>query len=276
MIVIIVGASFATWGLVSVLSLGGVETAPPDHVSVNILNGGNLSNVTANYSARVYTANATAALDEQPNIFYRSWIVGTNGSAADVNLKIGSIIGGKNASAFIIVLSTNMTGYIKFNNFSLFVEANGIYNVEVWKDPASFIVTAYTVNGSGATIPFKTNDTDFFVSMDVSDGEDSAYAPSWHPEIRLAERLLFRINITFSVGSNLTNCRVVKTLSDPLMTINSESFVIDLSSTYTNLCLDFYIVRGFHLYEFMTNSVVANITAIYFSYGPTILQTITP
>jgi hypothetical protein len=75
-------------------------------VKINVINAGDFTNMTEKYSVTIYVDNLTNPIDNTTFSYYKSWMVGTNGSAKDVDVKIGDTFNGTSINEFILRFQT--------------------------------------------------------------------------------------------------------------------------------------------------------------------------
>lgn len=265
--VIAVAFLLSAWALSA--SLFGFPSESSEKVKINIYNDGDFTNMTTEYSLKAFVTENPE--DNSTFLFYRSWIRGVNGSAADANLRIGDVFGGNNITGLVLEFTTNVSGYVQFADFYVFISQNGVYIMKVYKDPSSF--DAYVFN-STMGLDYAGDDT-IFLQMNAANGSDSGYSPSWHPNLYNGTVSYFYINFTFDGAvENTTVVDLSNIFQDPFSTSTPGNLMraIDLQNGNKSVIYYVFLARGFHYYEFHVDISTANLTSVEFMYGEMMLK----
>jgi hypothetical protein len=111
--------------------------------------------------------------------------------------------------------------------------------------------------------------------MNAANESDSAYSPSWHPDLFNGTNSYFYINFTFDdVVDNYTVVSLTNIFQDPFSIYLPGNIIPNTNLQNGNMSVIYYVmlVRGFHFYEFHVDMLMANLTSVEFMYGENLLK----
>jgi hypothetical protein len=239
----------------------GTTSTPSPIIRVNVVNAGDFSNVTTQFSAVSYSVDPSQPVNNATFHFYKSWVIGTNGSAADLHLLIG--VDGK---AFVIrIIANRSLGYGNCSDISFWATKDALYTVKVLKNPTSIHAALVNITG-GSNI---TGRAVFSTNIEAFPNATMGLLAEWQPQLYNDSVSYFNLNITYDHVITANELKVTSANNSPYGSSNYLMLPYFTNGNRSVTVLFFYIYGGSaYSYSFMTNPSIANITSVAFQYGP--------
>lgn len=248
-------------GIGTALTLGDVNqnviVTPADRVSVQVFNAGDLTNLTTKFSAIAYSIDPLKTINNATFTFYKSWMVGVNGSAANLSFAVAD------DEEYVVRLVTTEPGYGNHSDMSFIVNQNATYTVSVYKEPTVFNTMVYDA-GFSSNI---TDDPSFTLMMNVP-AVDEGFTALWQPQLHNRSVSWFHINVTFDSAITWDSLNITSRQNFSNDFVDWVKWPV-LFNSNRSIVFMFPIVEGgsTYLYDFGVDTSAANIESITFQFG---------